>query len=49
MLQVLRVHIGDFVEINLSDSDVEHYAVMEVTELFEDSQVYLVVDAHPTY
>ena len=39
LLQELRVNVGDFVEINLSEEDVEHYAVMEITELFEDIEV----------
>lgn len=39
LLQELHVNVGDFVEINLSEEDVEHYAVMEITELFEDIEV----------
>lgn len=38
-MQVLCIHVGDVVEIDLSDGDKEHFAVMEVTELFEDTQV----------
>ena len=38
-LQELRISVGDFVEINLSEGNEEHYAVMEVTELFEDIEV----------
>ena len=39
LMQVLCIHVGDVVEIDLSDGDKERFAVMEVTELFEDTQV----------
>lgn len=39
-VQVLHIQLGDFVEINLSQ-EAEHFAIMEVNELFEDLNVCL--------
>ena len=37
---MLRISLGDYVEINLSvNPSEEHFGVMEVKELFEDSEV----------
>ena len=44
---MLRISLGDFVEINLSEHSCEdHFGVMEVKELFEDSEVCWSPDSH---
>lgn len=47
LLQVLELKLGDFVELNLgaeydTEEGQEYLGVMQITELFEDTQVVMI-------